>query len=174
MGATDADSGCPRCLVAMWLWHGTLPGVPHALRTSGAAFPFVIERLSNPPARLQEASPRACLRWSLRSSIVTALTRGCPASFTRGACMPLGPHTVWERMSKAHMHWVPVGMAIAFCSAAGYPHHERAVELDTVKYQDRVDKRLSRIVYAWSRHAPRSRHLLAQARKCPDASQGRL
>ena len=42
----------------MGLRHGTLLGVPYALRTSGIAFPFVLERLSNTPARLQEASPR--------------------------------------------------------------------------------------------------------------------
>ena len=50
-------SGCPRCLAAMRLWHGTLLGVSYALHTSGVAFPFVIERLSNTPARPQEASP---------------------------------------------------------------------------------------------------------------------
>ena len=37
-------------LVAMRLWHGTLLGVSYGLRTSGVAFPFVLERLSNPPA----------------------------------------------------------------------------------------------------------------------------
>jgi hypothetical protein len=42
--------GCLRCLVAMWLWSGTLLGVPYALRTSGVAFRFVLERLSNPAA----------------------------------------------------------------------------------------------------------------------------
>ena len=31
----------------MWLWHDTLLEVPYALRTSGVAFPFVVERLSN-------------------------------------------------------------------------------------------------------------------------------
>ena len=45
----------PRGLLRLWLWHGTLPGVlRYDLRTSGVAFPFVFERLSNPPARLQE------------------------------------------------------------------------------------------------------------------------
>ena len=34
--------------------HGTLLGVRHHLRTSGVAFSFVLERLSNTPARLQE------------------------------------------------------------------------------------------------------------------------
>ena len=41
-------------MAAMKLWHGTLLGMPHALLISGAAAPFVIERLSNTPA---EASP---------------------------------------------------------------------------------------------------------------------
>ena len=50
----DAHSGRPRCLVAMRLWHGTLLGVRYHLRTSGVAFPFVRERLSNTPARLYE------------------------------------------------------------------------------------------------------------------------
>ena len=54
----DAHSGRPRGLVRLWLWHGTLLGVRHHLRTSGVAFPFVLERLSNTPARPQEASPR--------------------------------------------------------------------------------------------------------------------
>ena len=51
----DAQSGRPRGLAAMQLWHGTLLGVPHVARTSGIAFPFVLERLSNTPARLPEA-----------------------------------------------------------------------------------------------------------------------
>ena len=37
----------------MRLWHGALLGVSYALRTSGVAFPFVLERLSNTPARLK-------------------------------------------------------------------------------------------------------------------------
>ena len=45
----DAHSRCPRCLVAMRLWHGTLLGAAYALATSGVAFPFVLKRLSNPP-----------------------------------------------------------------------------------------------------------------------------
>ena len=51
-------SGCPRYSVAMRLWRGTLLGGGYALRTSGVAFPFVLERLSNTPPRPQEASPR--------------------------------------------------------------------------------------------------------------------
>jgi hypothetical protein len=43
----------------MRLWHGTLPVIAHALRTSGVAFPFVLERLSNTH---QEASPRTARR----------------------------------------------------------------------------------------------------------------
>ena len=43
-----------RGLLRLRLWHATLPGVCHRLRTSGVAFPFVLERLSNTPARLQE------------------------------------------------------------------------------------------------------------------------
>ena len=54
----DAQSGCPRGLPTMRLWHGTLLVVVHVARTSGAAFPFVLERLSNTPTRLQEPSPR--------------------------------------------------------------------------------------------------------------------
>ena len=50
----DAHPGCPRGLAAMRLWHGTLLGVLHALRTSGVAVPFVHERLSNTPARNHE------------------------------------------------------------------------------------------------------------------------
>ena len=34
----DAHSGCPRGLAAMQRWHGTLLGVAHVARTSGAAF----------------------------------------------------------------------------------------------------------------------------------------
>ena len=36
--------------------HGALPGLSCDLRTSGVAFPFVLERLSNPPARPQDLS----------------------------------------------------------------------------------------------------------------------
>ena len=43
----NAHSGCRRGLPTMWLWHGTLLVVPHALRTSAVSFPFVLERLSN-------------------------------------------------------------------------------------------------------------------------------
>ena len=56
----NAKTGCPRCLAATRLWHGTLLGVLHVARTSGVAFPSVLERLSNTPARLQEASPWLC------------------------------------------------------------------------------------------------------------------
>ena len=56
-----AHSGRLRGLGRVWLWHGTLLGVCHHLRTSGVAFPFVLERLSNTPARPQEPSPcEAC------------------------------------------------------------------------------------------------------------------
>ena len=40
----DTNLGCPHCLAAMRLRHGTLLGVPYALRTSGVAVPFVLER----------------------------------------------------------------------------------------------------------------------------------
>ena len=50
--------GRVRGVATMPLWHGTLLAVGHALRTSGVAFPFVLERLSNTPARHQEPSPR--------------------------------------------------------------------------------------------------------------------
>ena len=53
-----AQSGHPRGLLRLWLWHGTLPEVRYHLRTSGVAFPFVVERLSNTLARLREPSPR--------------------------------------------------------------------------------------------------------------------
>ena len=80
--------------------------------------------------------------------------------------MPLGTNTVWDRTSEAHVHWVPSNsvLAIALRSTASYPH-ERAAQLDTVKCQDRVDKRLSRVVYAWSMDATRYKHRLAQARE---------
>ena len=42
-------------MAAMKLWHGTLLGIPYALRTSGVAFPFVLERLSNTAARPRSA-----------------------------------------------------------------------------------------------------------------------
>ena len=48
---------CPDADVA-WFWRGTLLGVAHVARTSSVAFPFVLERLSNTPARLPEASQR--------------------------------------------------------------------------------------------------------------------
>ena len=47
-----------RGLVWLWLRHGTLPGLQSAIHTSGAAVPFELERLSNTPARLEEASSR--------------------------------------------------------------------------------------------------------------------
>ena len=37
----------------MQRWHETLLAVTRAPRTSGSAFPFVLERLSNTPTRLQ-------------------------------------------------------------------------------------------------------------------------
>ena len=48
----DVRLGYPRSLAALRLWHGTLLGVPSTLLISGAAVPFVRERLSNTPARL--------------------------------------------------------------------------------------------------------------------------
>ena len=57
-----AHSGRLRGLGRVWLWHGALLGVRHHLRTSGDAFPFVLERLSNSPARPQEPSPLSRVR----------------------------------------------------------------------------------------------------------------
>ena len=36
----DAHSGCPRCLAAMRLWHGTLLGLSCVARASGVACPI--------------------------------------------------------------------------------------------------------------------------------------
>ena len=58
--------GCPRGLMYSWavggrVRLGVLPSLgdmrlyPHVARTIGVAFPFVIERVSNTAARLQEA-----------------------------------------------------------------------------------------------------------------------
>ena len=44
-----AGKATSRGLGRVWLWHGTLLGVRSHLHTSGAAFPFVVERLSNTP-----------------------------------------------------------------------------------------------------------------------------
>ena len=54
----DAHYDCVRGLARLLLRRGTLLMVPHDLRTSGVADPFVLERLSNTPARLQEPPPR--------------------------------------------------------------------------------------------------------------------
>ena len=42
----------------MRLRHGSLVGVPHVARTSGAAFRFVLERLSNTLARVRRVWER--------------------------------------------------------------------------------------------------------------------
>ena len=71
LGWEDAHSDCSRGLVRLWLRHGTLLSALRDLRTSGVAVPFVIERLSNTPARLPEASPhlsRACQASGERNS----------------------------------------------------------------------------------------------------------
>ena len=47
---SDWSRGLVR-LVRLWLRHGTLLGACRGLRTSGAAVPFVLARLSNTPAR---------------------------------------------------------------------------------------------------------------------------
>ena len=70
-GWGHADSGCPRGLAKM----------PHVARTSGAAFPFVLARLSNTLARLPEASLRsfhAAMRGRGRASDGGMLTLGVP------------------------------------------------------------------------------------------------
>ena len=54
----DAHSECSRGLVSLWFRRGTLLGALRDLRTSGVAVPFVLERLSNTPARLPKAAPR--------------------------------------------------------------------------------------------------------------------
>ena len=55
---THAHPERPRGLAMLWLWHGTLPAAASALRTSGIALSFVLERLSSIWTRLQEPSPR--------------------------------------------------------------------------------------------------------------------
>ena len=52
----DAHSDCSRGLVRLRLRHDALQGTPRHLRTSGVGVPVVLERLSNTPARLPEAS----------------------------------------------------------------------------------------------------------------------
>ena len=68
--------GRVRGVATMPLWHGTLLAVGHALRTSGVAFPFVLERLSNPPAHPQEASPHTAVGGRGRATDGGMLTRG--------------------------------------------------------------------------------------------------
>ena len=53
-GGVNAMRLSLRYLAAMRLWHRTPLGACHVARTSGVAFPFVLKRLSNTPARLQE------------------------------------------------------------------------------------------------------------------------
>ena len=72
----NAHSGRPRCLAAMRLGHGALLGVCYDLLTSGVAFPFVLERLSNPPERPQEASPLSRVGGGGRATDGGTLTRG--------------------------------------------------------------------------------------------------
>ena len=55
---THAHQKRPRGLVRLLLWHGVAAATARALRTSGIALPFVLERLSNTASRLQEPSPR--------------------------------------------------------------------------------------------------------------------
>ena len=63
-------------MAAMVRWHGALLKVRDALRTSGVAFPFVLERLSNPPAHPQEASPHTAVGGRGRATDGGMLTRG--------------------------------------------------------------------------------------------------
>ena len=74
-----AHSGRLRGLGRVWLWHDALLGMRHHLRTSSVAFPFVLERLSNPPARLHEAPPRC----RARASDAGTLTRGAHVAWWR-------------------------------------------------------------------------------------------
>ena len=53
----DAHYDCARGLVRLWIRDGTVLGAPAALRTSGVAVPFALERLSNTPAHPQGPSP---------------------------------------------------------------------------------------------------------------------
>ena len=68
----DAHSGRPRRLPRLRLRRDAVLRVCHHLRTSGAAIPFVLERLSNTPARLQESPPRSSRQAAL---IVGGCTR---------------------------------------------------------------------------------------------------
>ena len=97
---------------------------------------------------LQRATLTGVLLSSILSSVVTASTRSSHACCTRATWMPLGPNTVWDRVSEAHVHWVPskAVVAVAFHSAASYPH-ERAAKLNAVKCRDCVDKKLSRVLH---------------------------
>ena len=65
--------------------------------------------------------------------------------------MALGPYAVWGRASVGGVHSVPseAAMAIAFHSAAGC-RHERAAQVD------RVDTKLSRVLYTSVMHGTRS------------------
>ena len=54
----DAHTDWSRGLVRLWLRHDTLLGALRDLLTSGVAAPVVLERLSNTPACLSEASSR--------------------------------------------------------------------------------------------------------------------
>ena len=58
VGRRSLRSHACRRFGRLWLRHGTLPGLPYAFRASGAAVSFVLESLSNTPARLQDASSR--------------------------------------------------------------------------------------------------------------------
>ena len=74
-----AHLGRLRDLGRVWLWQGALLGVRHHLCSSGAALSFVLERLSNTPARTQEPSPsvepcEGCCEQAMQGRSLGALT----------------------------------------------------------------------------------------------------
>ena len=87
-----AGSAPFRGVATMRLWHGTLLAVGGARRTSGVAFPFVLERLSNTPARLQEPSPHTVTGQSTRKDDIL-LT---PSGLSSPGLLLLSPGTLME------------------------------------------------------------------------------
>ena len=101
-----------------------------------------------------------------------------------GETLTRGGHVAWWRcgfgMTRSRgssTPSVPVTPPFPSCSSAGavLRHalkrhlHGRAAQVATFKHRDRVDKRLSRVVYAWRMHVARSTHRLGPYERGPRA-----
>ena len=89
----DAHCDCARGLVRPWIRDGTVLGAPAALRASGAAVPFALERLSKHPANGPRPpwrpSRNFLCRWWTRTEVVVLGDRSGPCGDCCGGVVML-------------------------------------------------------------------------------------